>query len=64
MALMRIDLKPGEQLQIGDVIVTIEKKSGQFARLAVDAPRSTPVKKVAEEAPGIGLIAANGIMTS
>jgi hypothetical protein len=64
MALMRIDLKPGEQLQIGDVTVTFEKKSGQSGRLAVDAPRSTPVKKVADEAPGIGLIAAKGIMTA
>jgi hypothetical protein len=64
MALMRIDLKPGEQLQIGDVTVTIERKSGQSTRLAVEAPRATPVKKLSDEAPGIRMIAERGIMTA
>jgi sRNA-binding carbon storage regulator CsrA len=64
MALMRIDLKPGEQLQIGDVTVTFERKSGQSGRLAIDADKSVPIKKIPEEAPGIRLIAERGIMTA
>lgn len=64
MALMRIDLKPGEKLQIGDATVTLEAKSGQLARLVVEADRSMPVKKVAEQSAGIRLIADKGLMTA
>lgn len=64
MALMRIDLKPGEKIQIGDATILLEQKSGQLARIVVDADRSIPVKKVAEESPGIRLIADKGLMTA
>lgn len=64
MALLRVDLKPGEKLKIGDAVITFESKSGQLARLVVEADRAVPVKKVAEEAPGIGLIADKGLVTA
>ena len=38
------DLKLGQVLTIGDVTVRLEKKSGQLARLAIEAPSTTPVK--------------------
>jgi hypothetical protein len=61
---LTIDLKPGEKLQIGDATIVLVQKSGQLARLEVEADRSIPVKKVAREAPGIRLIAEKGIMTA
>jgi hypothetical protein len=62
--MLKIDLRPGEKLQIGDATVTLVQKSGQLASLVIDADRSIPVKKVATEAPGISLIASKGLMTS
>lgn len=42
-----LDLSPGERVQIGsDVTVTMEKKTGQVARLAFDADRSIPIRRV------------------
>jgi hypothetical protein len=61
---LKIDLRPGEKLQIGDATVTLVQKSGQLASLSIEADKSIPVKKVAEQAPGIGLIASRGIMTA
>lgn len=62
--MLKIDLKPGQKLQIGDAVITLVQKSGQLASLVVDADKSIPVKKIAEEAPGINLIAERGIMTA
>lgn len=60
---LTIDLKPGEKLQIGDAIVFLEHKSGQLARLVIDADKSIKVKKVATDSPSIRLIAEQGLMT-
>lgn len=40
MSITHFDLKVGESLAIGngEVFVTLQKKSGQLARLRVDAP--------------------------
>jgi sRNA-binding carbon storage regulator CsrA len=59
---LTIDLKPGERLQIGDATVTLVQKSGQLARLVIDADKSIPVKKVADSS-SIRLIAERGLMT-
>jgi len=40
------DLRPGEELQIGNCVVKMVKKSGQLARLVVTAPDEVPVKRV------------------
>lgn len=37
-------LRPGEELQIGDVVVKLGKKSGQVAMLLIDAPKHVTVK--------------------
>lgn len=60
---LSIDLKPGQKLQIGDATITMEAKSGQFARLVIDAPKSVAVKKLTES-PSVRLIAEHGIMTA
>lgn len=42
--MMKFDVRVGDSLQIGDdIVLTVEKKSGQLARLAV---RADPGKKV------------------
>jgi sRNA-binding carbon storage regulator CsrA len=44
---LRIDLKPGESVAIGDIAtVTLEQKSGQIARLSFTADRSIPITRV------------------
>ena len=37
------DLKVGQTLKIGNASIRLEKKSGQLARLIVQAPTDTPV---------------------
>lgn len=43
-----IDLRVGETLQIGEVVLTLEKKSGQLARLSVNANASVKVSRLPE----------------
>ena len=40
---MSIDLKVGETLTIGGATVLLVKKSGQLARLVIDASDETPI---------------------
>lgn len=42
---MTVDLKVGEVLTIGGVSIRLEKKSGQLARLVVDAAPDTPITR-------------------
>ncbi|HWL29590.1 MAG TPA: carbon storage regulator [Burkholderiaceae bacterium] len=52
--MLKLDLSPGQSVRIGsDVVLTLEKKTGQVARLAIDADRSVPIRRVAngEERP-------------
>lgn len=45
--MLRIDLKPGESVRIGDnCVITLEEKSGKAARIAFQADRSVPIVKV------------------
>lgn len=59
--MLKLDLSPGESVRIGDdVIVTLEKKTGQVARLAFDADKSIPIRRIEPEQPkrqmfGIGM---------
>ena len=56
------DIKVGETLRIGDdVMVTLQKKSGQLARLTIDRPESIKV-----EVKGLGAAtqAAKGILVA
>lgn len=60
--MMKIDLKPGEKIDIGDNIsIILETKSGKVARLSIDAPKETPINhkkgrsSVVEHAAKLGL---------
>jgi sRNA-binding carbon storage regulator CsrA len=55
-----MELKPGEALTIGDVVVTLEAKSGQVARLSIVADKSVQVARVAHPA-SVAAIASGGI---
>lgn len=44
--MLKLDIKPGESVRIGDVaVITLEEKSGQIARLSIQADRSVPIKR-------------------
>jgi sRNA-binding carbon storage regulator CsrA len=51
--MLRLDLKPGESVKIGEgpnaVVMTLEDKSGRNARVAFDADRSVKIARVSEE---------------
>lgn len=42
---MKIDLRPGESIEVGDVVIRMVKKSGQLASLVIDAPKSVPIRR-------------------
>lgn len=58
---LTVDLKPNESLQIGDATVTFVQKSGQVARLVIEADKSVPVKKLSDTSP-MHLVAKHGLM--
>lgn len=43
--MLKIELKVGESVKIGEAVVTLEDKSGRVARLAIEAPRSVPIQR-------------------
>lgn len=60
--MLRIELRPGEAITIGDAVVTLEDKSGKIARLAVQADKSIPVRRVQEQGPSVAqMVAEHGI---
>lgn len=38
------DMKFGESIKVGDVIVTVQSKSGQTFTIVIDAPRDVPIQ--------------------
>ena len=44
MTKMHVDLKPGQVLIVGGAAIRLEKKSGQVARLLVEAAPDTQIK--------------------
>lgn len=44
MKKMHVDLKLGQVLLIGDAVIRLEKKSGQVARLLIEAAPDTQIK--------------------
>lgn len=44
--MLRLDLKIGQSVRIGDAIVTLDDKSGKVAKLAIEAPKDVKVERV------------------
>lgn len=55
-----MDLKPGESITIGDIVITLEAKSGQLSRLAIAAPKEVPITRN-EHPASVPAIAAGGV---
>lgn len=54
-------MKVGESVRIGDVaVLTLEQKSGQIARIAIEADKSVPVTRITKPA-ATNTVAAGGI---
>lgn len=44
--MLKIDLRPGESITIGNVaVVTLEEKSGKIARLAIQADKKVEISR-------------------
>lgn len=63
MARLTIDLRIGETLQVGDATITMSQKSGQLARLVIEAGKEVPVKKLGAS-PAMQLISERGFSPS
>lgn len=60
--MLKLDLNVGQTIQIGDnVTLTLEKKTGQIARLAFQADRSVPIRRVSEEDEARGTYGITGV---
>lgn len=44
--MLKLELRVGESVKIGDAVVTLEDKSGRVARLAIQADKSVPIQRV------------------
>lgn len=51
--MLRLDVAVGESVDIdnGRVVVTVERKSGQLARLSFEAARNIPIRRLAPTEP-------------
>ena len=43
--MLKIELRIGDSVRIGDAVVTLEDKSGKIARLSIEAPKSVPISR-------------------
>ena len=44
--LLKIELRVGESVKVGDAVITLEEKSGKIARLSIQADKSVPIQRV------------------
>jgi sRNA-binding carbon storage regulator CsrA len=56
---LKIEIRVGESVKIGDATVTLEDKSGKIARLSIDAPKSVPIQRMQQTI--MAQIVKNGI---
>ena len=49
-----IDLKQGDTLQIGETVVQLKKKSGQLARLSIEADKNIDIHHIRIEVQSHG----------
>lgn len=62
--MLYLDIKVGESVTIGDnVVLTLEEKSGQVARLAFDADKSVSIgkQKTSSQDSAVSIAARSGI---
>ena len=47
--MLKMDMRPGESIMVGETIIKLIKKSGQVAVLGIEAARSIPIKRVGND---------------
>lgn len=57
--MLKLELRVGDSVRIGDAVVTLEDKSGRAARLSIKAPESMPIRKIQQTTPA--MLAKGGI---
>lgn len=57
--MMKMNVKVGDTIRIGDVLITVEDKAGKMARLAIDADKSVPIERV--QATSAAQLASRGL---
>ena len=58
--MLKLELRVGESVKIGEAVITLEDKSGRIARLAIQADKSVPIHRVQPQTTAAHL-AKNGI---
>jgi sRNA-binding carbon storage regulator CsrA len=60
--MLKIDLEPGQTIKIGNyATITMEEKSGQRARLAIEADKSIPIHRPQRQQTDAMIAAKAGI---
>ena len=49
---LKIDLRPGQSIMVGEVSIKLVKKSGQLACLVIEADKSVQIRRTEEEIRG------------
>lgn len=44
--MLKLEIRVGESIKIGNATVTLEEKSGKIARLSIEADKSIPIQRV------------------
>jgi sRNA-binding carbon storage regulator CsrA len=59
--MLKLDLRVGETVAIGEFArITVEAKSGKLARLAIQADRNVPIRRIGSATPA-SFAATSGI---
>jgi hypothetical protein len=45
-----VDIKPGDELRVGDVLIQMKEKKGSAARIVVFSPRTSKIEKNKQKA--------------
>ena len=44
--MLKLELRVGQSVKIGDAVITLEDKSGKLARLSIVADKSVPIQRI------------------
>ena len=47
--MLKRDIKPGEELHVGDAVIRVVKKHGQRVSLTIEAPREVKIEVIGTE---------------
>lgn len=49
--MLKIDVRVGETIKVGDALIRVAEKSGQLASLVIDAPKSVKIERKEPKEP-------------